>query len=86
MSAAAAIPAVRPGTAGHHARTCCSSTSASAPTSPAARSSSKLIKEERYDEAVEVARQQVENGAQILDVNMDEGLIDSEKAMVASST
>lgn len=42
----------------------------------------KLIKEERYAEAVEVARQQVENGAQILDVNMDEGLIDSEKAMV----
>ena len=42
----------------------------------------KLIKEERYPEAVEVARQQVESGAQILDVNMDEGLIDSEKAMV----
>ncbi|WP_028918913.1 methionine synthase [Pseudoxanthomonas suwonensis] len=42
----------------------------------------KLIKEERYAEAVEVARQQVDNGAQILDVNMDEGLIDSEKAMV----
>ncbi|MGH8146023.1 MAG: methionine synthase [Rhodanobacteraceae bacterium] len=42
----------------------------------------KLIKEDRYDEAVEVARQQVENGAQILDVNMDEGLIDSEEAMV----
>ena len=42
----------------------------------------KLIKEERYAEAVEVARQQVESGAQILDVNMDEGLIDSEKAMV----
>jgi 5-methyltetrahydrofolate--homocysteine methyltransferase len=41
----------------------------------------KLIKEERYEEAVEVARQQVENGAQILDVNMDEGLIDSEAAM-----
>ncbi|WP_233275207.1 methionine synthase [Pseudoxanthomonas suwonensis] len=41
----------------------------------------KLIKEERYAEAVEVARQQVDNGAQILDVNMDEGLIDSEKAM-----
>ncbi|MBB5208640.1 methionine synthase [Chiayiivirga flava] len=41
----------------------------------------KLIKEERYAEAVEVARQQVENGAQILDVNMDEGLIDSEAAM-----
>ena len=42
----------------------------------------KLIKEDRYEEAVEVARQQVENGAQILDVNMDEGLIDSEAAMV----
>ncbi len=42
----------------------------------------KLVKEERYDEAVVVARQQVENGAQILDVNMDEGLIDSEAAMV----
>ncbi|MEO7324279.1 MAG: methionine synthase [Dokdonella sp.] len=42
----------------------------------------KLIKEERYDEAVVVARQQVESGAQILDVNMDEGLIDSEAAMV----
>jgi len=41
----------------------------------------KLIKEDRYDEAVEVARQQVENGAQIIDVNMDEGLIDSEMAM-----
>ena len=42
----------------------------------------KLIKEDRYDEAVAVARQQVESGAQILDVNMDEGLIDSEAAMV----
>jgi 5-methyltetrahydrofolate--homocysteine methyltransferase len=42
----------------------------------------KLVKEERYAEAVEVARQQVDSGAQILDVNMDEGLIDSEKAMV----
>ncbi|MBP3985208.1 methionine synthase [Pseudoxanthomonas helianthi] len=42
----------------------------------------KLVKEDRYEEAVEVARQQVANGAQILDVNMDEGLIDSEKAMV----
>ncbi len=41
----------------------------------------KLVKEERYEEAVEVARQQVANGAQILDVNMDEGLIDSAKAM-----
>ncbi|HEY8585738.1 MAG TPA: methionine synthase [Rhodanobacter sp.] len=41
----------------------------------------KLIKEDRYDEAVEVARQQVANGAQIIDINMDEGLIDSEAAM-----
>jgi 5-methyltetrahydrofolate--homocysteine methyltransferase len=41
----------------------------------------KLIKEDRYDEAVEIARQQVANGAQILDINMDEGLIDSEAAM-----
>ena len=42
----------------------------------------KLIKEGRFDEAVVVARHQVENGAQILDVNMDEGLLDSEQAMV----
>src|SRR5512144_80803 len=41
----------------------------------------KLIKDDRYDQAVEVARQQDANGAQILDVNMDEGLIDSEAAM-----
>ncbi|MFC5743542.1 methionine synthase [Dyella tabacisoli] len=41
----------------------------------------KLIKENRYEEAVEVARQQVANGAQIIDINMDEGLIDSEAAM-----
>ncbi|MBJ7574063.1 methionine synthase [Luteimonas sp. MC1828] len=41
----------------------------------------KLIKDDRYEEAVEVARQQVASGAQILDVNMDEGLIDSAKAM-----
>src|SRR5688572_8162713 len=42
----------------------------------------KLIKDDRYDEAVVVARQQVESGAQVLDVNMDEGLLDSEQAMV----
>jgi 5-methyltetrahydrofolate--homocysteine methyltransferase len=41
----------------------------------------KLIKEDRYEEAVEVARAQVANGAQVLDVNMDEGLIDAEAAM-----
>ena len=34
-----------------------------------------------YEKAIEVARQQVENGAQIIDVNMDEGMLDSEKAM-----
>ncbi len=42
----------------------------------------KLILEGRFDEAVVVARQQVENGAQVIDVNMDEGLLDSEQAMV----
>ncbi|GAB3367732.1 methionine synthase [Lysobacter rhizosphaerae] len=42
----------------------------------------KLILEGRYDEAVVVARQQVENGAQVIDVNMDEGMLDSEQAMV----
>ena len=42
----------------------------------------RLILEDRFDEAVEVALQQVENGAQIIDVNMDEGLLDSEQAMV----
>ena len=41
----------------------------------------KLIKDGDFAQAVEVARQQVQNGAQILDINMDEGLIDSELAM-----
>ena len=41
----------------------------------------RLIKEEKYDEAISVARQQVEGGAQIIDVNMDEGMLDSEKCM-----
>jgi 5-methyltetrahydrofolate--homocysteine methyltransferase len=41
----------------------------------------RLISEEAYDEALEVARDQVEGGAQILDVNMDEGLLDSVAAM-----
>ena len=41
----------------------------------------RLIKEENYEEAIEVARQQVEAGAQILDINMDEGMLDSENAM-----
>jgi 5-methyltetrahydrofolate--homocysteine methyltransferase len=42
----------------------------------------RLIEAGDYAEAVQVARQQVENGAQIIDVNMDEGMLDSEKAMV----
>ena len=42
----------------------------------------KLIKESDYEAALQVARQQVENGAQIIDINMDEGLLDSEAAMV----
>jgi 5-methyltetrahydrofolate--homocysteine methyltransferase len=42
----------------------------------------KLILNGDYTAAVDVARQQVENGAQIIDVNMDEGLLDSEAAMV----
>ncbi len=42
----------------------------------------RLIKEELFEEALSVARDQVENGAQIIDVNMDEGLIDGKAAMV----
>ncbi|GIR09928.1 MAG: hypothetical protein CM15mP21_1900 [Hyphomicrobiales bacterium] len=42
----------------------------------------KLISEGDYDTALDVARQQVENGAQIIDINMDEGMLDSEAAMV----
>lgn len=42
----------------------------------------RLIKDEKYDEALDVARQQVESGAQIIDINMDEGMLDAEKAMV----
>ena len=41
----------------------------------------KLIMADDYETAVEVARQQVENGAQVIDVNMDEGLLDAEQAM-----
>ncbi|MGE0133310.1 MAG: methionine synthase [Blastocatellales bacterium] len=42
----------------------------------------KLILNGEYEEALSVARQQVENGAQLIDVNMDEGMLDSEAAMV----
>ncbi|NER12521.1 methionine synthase [Leptobacterium flavescens] len=41
----------------------------------------RLIKEEKYDEALDVARAQVEGGAQIIDINMDEGMIDGVHAM-----
>ena len=41
----------------------------------------RLIRDNKYEEALSVARQQVENGAQILDVNMDDALLDGEKAM-----
>ncbi len=42
----------------------------------------RLIKEENYDQAIAVALQQVENGAQIIDINMDEGMLESKTAMV----
>ncbi len=42
----------------------------------------RLIKDEKYEEALTVARQQVENGAQVLDVNMDDALLDGEVEMV----
>ena len=41
----------------------------------------KLIKNDDYEGAIAVAKEQVENGAQILDFNMDDGLIDGKKAM-----
>lgn len=41
----------------------------------------RLIKEDKYDEALEIAREQVEGGAQIIDVNMDEGMIDGVETM-----
>jgi 5-methyltetrahydrofolate--homocysteine methyltransferase len=42
----------------------------------------KLIEANDYEGAVQVARQQVENGAQIIDINMDEGMLDSKSAMI----
>ena len=42
----------------------------------------RLILNNQFDEALAVARQQVENGAQIIDINMDEGMLDSKSAMV----
>ena len=46
------------------------------------RKFARLIAEENYEEALSIARDQVEGGAQAIDVNMDEGMLDSEKAMV----
>ena len=80
--AAAALPAGRARAVQHRAGECCSSTSASAPTSPARRRFRKLIEAGDYNAALAIAREQVENGAQIIDVNMDEGMLDSEAAMV----
>ncbi|HEY5718617.1 MAG TPA: methionine synthase, partial [Motiliproteus sp.] len=42
----------------------------------------RLIKEQDYETALSVAREQVENGAQVIDINMDEGMLDSEAAMI----
>ena len=42
----------------------------------------RLIKDENYEEAISVAMHQVENGAQIIDINMDEGMLESKEAMV----
>lgn len=46
------------------------------------RKFARLVKNGNYEDALSVARQQVEGGAQVIDVNMDEGLLDSKKAMV----
>ena len=49
--------------------------------SPGSARFARLILEENYDEALDVAREQVAAGAQIIDINMDEGMLDSEAAM-----
>jgi len=46
------------------------------------RKFARLIRDENYEEALSVALQQVENGAQVIDINMDDAMLDSEKAMV----
>jgi 5-methyltetrahydrofolate--homocysteine methyltransferase len=52
------------------------------PTLPGSARFLKLIKEDKFDEALEVALDQVRGGAQVIDVNMDEGMLDSKAAMV----
>ena len=46
------------------------------------RKFARLIREEKYEEALSIARDQVENGAQVIDVNMDDAMLDAEKEMV----
>ena len=41
----------------------------------------KLIMSDQFEEAVAIAKDQIDNGAQIIDINMDEGLLDSKEAM-----
>ena len=42
----------------------------------------RLIKDEKFDEALDIARHQVDGGAQIIDINFDDGLIDGKESMV----
>ena len=46
----------------------------------------RLVKEKKYEEALTIARKQVEDGAQVLDINMDDGLLEAEDEMRISST
>jgi 5-methyltetrahydrofolate--homocysteine methyltransferase len=46
------------------------------------RKFARLIRDKKYEEALAVARDQVENGAQVIDVNMDDAMLDAEKEMV----
>ena len=46
----------------------------------------RLIKEEKFDEALDIARHQVDGGAQIIDINFDDGLIDGKEAMIRFSS
>ena len=57
------------------------SISASVPTSPRPRKFLRLIKTKEYAEALQVAEEQIEHGAQMIDINMDEGMLDSQAEM-----